>query len=167
MLLFTHRLLNSCKQLGYIQSLRTFLQTRSAVDASRRRGSTLNGRHRDGVVGQRPVEILVYQIIIVYISEDISDGYIMRTGDALITSCTVNMTRCFAKCTYGGTQSLAFIGSEHVRPCLGCVFQIGLHIVHGVHPAYRHTDLRNISQIVKCPFRIRFHHPGRTQCVTH
>ena len=85
-MLFPHCLLHPCQEVRNVQMLRTLRQTLATGDARRCRVAALHGRHRDGVVRHRPFFIFVQDIVVVHVGEDVADGDIVRTGDALVTA---------------------------------------------------------------------------------
>ena len=78
-----------------------------------------------------------------------TDGHVMRTGNTLIASGTVNVPRSMAVSVDGSSQCLAFGWREHVRFCLGCIFQVFLHIFHGTHAADGNAYFGNVPQVVQ------------------
>ena len=87
--------------------LRTLRQTLATGDARRCRVAALHGRHRDGVVRHRPFFIFVQDIVVVHVGEDVADGDIVRTGDALVTARAVDVPRRMTVGVDSRTQCLA------------------------------------------------------------
>ena len=87
----SHRFPHLCQQAWNIQVLRAFCQTCTATHTRRCRVAALHGRHRDSIIRHCTLLVAVQNVIVIYISEDISYGNIMRAWDALVTACTVDM----------------------------------------------------------------------------
>ena len=73
--------------------LRALCQAFSASDARGSRVAALDGRHGYGVVSHCPLLVAVQQIVVVDVGEDVADGDVLRAGDALVASGTVDVVR--------------------------------------------------------------------------
>ena len=126
--LFPHRLLHPRQQSGNVQMLRALRQAFTAGNARGCRVAALHGRHRDGVVRHRPLLVPVQDIVVVHVGEDVADGDVVRTGDALVAARAVDVSRCVSVGVDGCTQCLTLGEGEHVGTGFGGILQVLLHI---------------------------------------
>ena len=91
--LFPHHVFHLRQQAGDIQMLRALGQAFAATHARRGRISALYRRHGHGVVSHCPLLVAVQQIVVVDVGEDVADGDVLRAGNALVASGTVDVAR--------------------------------------------------------------------------
>ena len=108
--------------------LRALRQAFTAGNARGCRVAALHGRHRDGVVCHCPLLVAVQDIVVVHVGEDIADGDVVRTGDALVAARAVDVSWRVAVGIDGSSQRLALGRGEHVGAGFGGILQVLLHI---------------------------------------
>ena len=99
--------------------LRALRQTLAASDTRGCRVAALHGRHRDGVVRHCPLLVAVQDIVVVHVGEDVADGNVVRSGDALVAARAVDVPRRVTVGIDSRTHCLALGRGEHIGAGFG------------------------------------------------